>query len=156
MWRRKLVFTAFLFLSFSVNESSPSSRVWFLHCRVPTRFTTPNTPDRCPLTHMRKPLSTLCLHTFLQLMESPLVVNSQTSFQVFNREICNSCMCFHLCNQSEAHEDPSAVQPPQFPYQQTPQVFLFSHPGTEHLDLDTATTVAWRLRGLALVVLVHR
>lgn len=58
--------------------------------------------------------------------------------------------------QTEVYDDPSSVQPPQFPYQQTPQVFLFSHPATEHLDLDTATTLAWRLRGLALLLLVHR
>ena len=61
-----------------------------------------------------------------------------------------------LCCQSEVYDDPSSVQPPQFPYQQTPQVFLFSRPATEHLDRDTATTLAWRLRGLALLVLVHR
>ncbi|CAJ1087009.1 thioredoxin domain-containing protein 16 isoform X1 [Xyrichtys novacula] len=79
---------------------------------------------------MRKPLSTLSLHTFLQLMEAPLV--------------------------SEVYEDPSSVQPPLFPYQQTPQVFLFAHPATEHLDRETATTLAWRLRGLALLLLVHR
>ncbi|KAM7365429.1 hypothetical protein PAMP_016355 [Pampus punctatissimus] len=111
-----------------VDESSPSSRVWFLHCRVHTG--TPVNSERCPLTHMRKPLSTLRLHSFLQLMEAPLV--------------------------SEVYDDPSAVQPPQFPYQQTPQVFLFSRHATEHLDLDTATTLAWRLRGLALLLLVHR
>ncbi|KAM7375344.1 hypothetical protein PAMA_014445 [Pampus argenteus] len=113
-----------------VDESSPSSRVWFLHCRVHTGFVTPVTSERCPLTYMRKPLSTLSLHSFLQLMEAPLV--------------------------SEVYDDPSAVQPPQFPYQQTPQVFLFSRHATEHLDLDTATTLAWRLRGLALLLLVHR
>ncbi|XP_005948277.1 thioredoxin domain-containing protein 16 isoform X1 [Haplochromis burtoni] len=113
-----------------VNESSPSSRVWFLHCRVHSGFMTPMTSERCPLTRMRKPLSTLSLHSFLQLMEAPLV--------------------------TEVYDDPSSVQPPQFPYQQTPQVFLFSHPATEHLDLDTATTLAWRLRGLALLLLVHR
>ncbi|XP_049918948.1 thioredoxin domain-containing protein 16 isoform X2 [Epinephelus moara] len=107
-----------------VNELSHSSRVWFLHC------TTPKSSERCPLTRMRKPLSTLSLHSFLQLMEAPLV--------------------------TEVYEDPSSVQPPQFPYQQTPQVFLFSRPATKHLDLDTATTLAWRLRGLALLVLVHR
>lgn len=82
------------------------------------------------MTRMRKPLSTLSLHSFLQLMEAPLV--------------------------SEVYDDPSSVQPPQFPYQQTPQVFLFSRPMTEHLDRDTATTLAWRLRGLALLLLVHR
>lgn len=63
-------------------------------------------------------------------------------------------MFLHL--QTEVYDDPSMVQPPQFPYQQTPQVFLFSRPATEHLDLDTATTLAWRLRGLALLLLVHR
>uniref|UniRef100_A0A3B5R6P8 Thioredoxin domain containing 16 n=1 Tax=Xiphophorus maculatus TaxID=8083 RepID=A0A3B5R6P8_XIPMA len=88
---------------------------------------------RCPLTRMRTALSTLSLHTFLQLMEAPLVVFT-----------------------SEVFIDPSAVPLPQFPYQLTPQVFLFSHPATEHLDLDTAGALAWRLRGLALLLLVHR
>ncbi|XP_030007199.1 thioredoxin domain-containing protein 16 [Sphaeramia orbicularis] len=113
-----------------VNKSSPSSQVWFLHCRVHKGFMNPPTPERCPLTRMRKPLSVLSLHSFLQLMEAPLV--------------------------SEVNEDPSQVQPPQFPYQQTPQVFLFSRRETEHLDRDTAVTLAWRLRGLALLFLVHR
>ncbi|XP_026218596.1 thioredoxin domain-containing protein 16 isoform X2 [Anabas testudineus] len=113
-----------------VNEVSHSSGVWFLHCRVSSGFMTAVTSERCPLTPMRKPLSTLSLHSFLQLMEAPLV--------------------------TEVYDDPSMVQPPQFPYQQTPQVFLFSRPATEHLDLDTATTLAWRLRGLALLLLVHR
>ncbi|XP_028256723.1 thioredoxin domain-containing protein 16 isoform X2 [Parambassis ranga] len=110
-----------------VNESSHSSSVWFLHCRVHSGFMT---SERCPFTRMRKPLSTLSLHSFLQLMEAPLV--------------------------SEVYNDPSSIQPPQFPYQQTPQVFLFSSPATKHLDLGTATTLAWRLRGLALLLLVHR
>ncbi|XP_038573258.1 thioredoxin domain-containing protein 16 [Micropterus salmoides] len=113
-----------------VNELSHSSGVWFLHCRVHSGLVTPMTFERCPLTRMRKPLSTLSLHSFLQLMEAPLV--------------------------SEVYDDPSSVQAPQFPFQQTPQVFLFSRPPTEHLDLDTATALAWRLRGLALLVLVHR
>ncbi|XP_028998135.1 thioredoxin domain-containing protein 16 isoform X2 [Betta splendens] len=113
-----------------VNESSHSSGVWFLHCRVHSGFTTPMTSERCPVTPMRKPLSTLSLHSFLQLIEAPLV--------------------------SEVYDDPSTVQPPQFPYQHTPQVFLFSRPVTEHLDLDTATALAWRLRGLAQLLLVHR
>ncbi|KAM9334011.1 thioredoxin domain-containing protein 16 [Symphorus nematophorus] len=113
-----------------VDELSQSSQVWFLNCRAHSRFMTPLTSERCPQTRMRKPLSTLSLYSFLQLMEAPLV--------------------------SEVYDDPSSVQPPQFPYQQTPQVFLFSHPATEHLDLDTATTLAWRLRGLALLFLVHR
>ncbi|XP_041637424.1 thioredoxin domain-containing protein 16 isoform X2 [Cheilinus undulatus] len=109
------------------DEQSHSSQVWFLHCRLHSGH---RTSDRCPFTRMRKALSTLSLHSFLQLMEAPLV--------------------------TEVYEDPSSVKPPQFPYQQTPQVFLFAHPATEHLDRETATTLAWRLRGLALLVLVHR
>uniref|UniRef100_A0A096LWJ1 Thioredoxin domain containing 16 n=1 Tax=Poecilia formosa TaxID=48698 RepID=A0A096LWJ1_POEFO len=113
-----------------VNESSQLSRVWFVHCRVHGAVMTPVTSERCPLTRMRTALSTLSLHTFLQLMEAPLV--------------------------SKVFVDPSSVPPPQFPYQLMPQVFLFSHPATEHLDLDTASALAWRLRGLALLLLVHR
>ncbi|KAM6957953.1 thioredoxin domain-containing protein 16 [Tautogolabrus adspersus] len=113
-----------------VDELSHSSQVWFLHCRLHSSYRNPTTSERCPLTRMRKPLSTLSLHSFLQLMEAPLV--------------------------SEVHEDPLSVQPPVFPYQQTPQVFLFAHPATEHLDRDMAITLAWRLRGLALLLLVHR
>lgn len=64
-----------LHLPFSVNESSHSSQVWFLHCRVHSGFMNPVTSERCPLTRMRNPLSTLSLHSFLQLMEAPLVVN---------------------------------------------------------------------------------
>uniref|UniRef100_UPI0037E7B100 thioredoxin domain-containing protein 16 n=1 Tax=Semicossyphus pulcher TaxID=241346 RepID=UPI0037E7B100 len=109
------------------DEPSHSSQVWFLHCRLHRGFTT---SERCPLTRMRKPLSTLSLHSFLQLMEAPLV--------------------------SEVYDDPSSIQPPLFPYQQIPQVFLFARPATEHLDRETATTLAWRLRGLALLLLVHR
>uniref|UniRef100_A0A3Q3FJ86 Thioredoxin domain containing 16 n=1 Tax=Labrus bergylta TaxID=56723 RepID=A0A3Q3FJ86_9LABR len=112
-----------------VDELSHSSQVWFLHCRLHSSYRSPMTSERCPLTRMRKPLSTLSLHSFLQLMEAPL---------------------------SEVYEDPSSVQPPVFPYQQTPQVFLFARPATEHLDRETAVTLAWRLRGLALLVLVHR
>uniref|UniRef100_A0A8C7YVR0 Thioredoxin domain containing 16 n=1 Tax=Oryzias sinensis TaxID=183150 RepID=A0A8C7YVR0_9TELE len=112
------------------NESSLSSRVWFLHCRIPGGFSTPTASERCPVTRMRRALSTLNLHSFLQLMEAPLVL--------------------------EVDVDPSSVPPPQFPYQLTPQVFLFSRPATEHLDRDAAGALAWRLRGVALLLLVHR
>lgn len=57
---------------------------------------------------------------------------------------------------TEMHEDPSKVTQTQFPYQHVPQVFLFSHRETEHLDKETAYTLAWKLRGLALVFLIHR
>ncbi|KAG7267953.1 hypothetical protein CRUP_038083, partial [Coryphaenoides rupestris] len=52
---------------------------------------------------------------------------------------------------TEVLEDPPPCSPPQ-----TPQLFLFSRPGTEHLDLAAASTLAWRLRGRALLLLVHR
>lgn len=111
-------------------ESLERSRVWFLHCRLHGSSKTPLNSERCPLTTMPKPLTTLNLHSFLQLMESPLV--------------------------TEVYDDPSSVQPPPVPYQQTPQVFLFSRPATAHLDRDTAASLAWKLRGLALTLLVHR
>lgn len=109
-----------------VGESSPSAGVWVLHCRDHRALRS----GRCPLTPLRKPLSTLSLHAFLQLLDTPLV--------------------------TETHEDPSETPPPQFPFQLVPQVFLFSHRETERLDTETAHTLAWKLRGLALVLLVHR
>ncbi|KAJ0009289.1 hypothetical protein NQD34_000991 [Periophthalmus magnuspinnatus] len=103
--------------------SSPSARVWVLHC-------TDHRSDRCPLTPMRKPVSTLGLHSFLQLMDAPLL--------------------------TELHEDPSQIPPSQFPHQLVPQLFLFSLPETEALDKENANTLAGKLRGLAQVLLVHR
>uniref|UniRef100_A0A3Q3EH36 Thioredoxin domain containing 16 n=1 Tax=Kryptolebias marmoratus TaxID=37003 RepID=A0A3Q3EH36_KRYMA len=108
------------------DDSSVSSRVWFLHCRA--HGGSPAS-ERCPSTRMRWSLSALKLHSFLQLMEAPL---------------------------SEVYVDPASVPPPQFPHQLTPQVFLFSRPETELLDLASASALAWRLRGLALLLLVHR
>lgn len=72
------VLVSYFLHSFRVNGSSPSSQVWFLHCRAHSSFLTPMTSERCPLTRMRKTLSTLNLHSFLQLMEAPLVVNTNT------------------------------------------------------------------------------
>lgn len=57
-------------------ESLERSRVWFLHCRLHGSSKTPLNSERCPLTTMPKPLTTLNLHSFLQLMESPLVVST--------------------------------------------------------------------------------
>ncbi|XP_038151850.1 thioredoxin domain-containing protein 16 isoform X2 [Cyprinodon tularosa] len=113
-----------------VNESSQLSQVWFLHCRADDTSMTLVTSERCPSTRMRKALSTLNLHAFLQHLEAPLV--------------------------SEVYVDPSLVPPPQLPYQLTPQVFLFSRPATAQLDRDMAAALAWRLRGVALLLLVHR
>ncbi|XP_059904976.1 thioredoxin domain-containing protein 16 [Gadus macrocephalus] len=104
--------------------------VWFLHCRLLQGPAGSGAPDpRCPRTPMRRPLSTLDLHGFLRLMEAPLV--------------------------TEVREDPSSVHP-HHTLLQTPQLFLFCRPSTEHPDRAVATTLAWRLRGLALLMLVHR
>lgn len=62
----------------------------------------------------------------------------------------------HPLRQTEVYNDPSSVQPPPVPYQTTPQVFLFSRPATAHLDRDAAASLAWKLRGRALTLLVHR
>uniref|UniRef100_A0A3Q3FH34 Thioredoxin domain containing 16 n=1 Tax=Labrus bergylta TaxID=56723 RepID=A0A3Q3FH34_9LABR len=64
----------------NVDELSHSSQVWFLHCRLHSSYRSPMTSERCPLTRMRKPLSTLSLHSFLQLMEAPLVVMQSLVF----------------------------------------------------------------------------
>ncbi|XP_072319726.1 thioredoxin domain-containing protein 16 [Eucyclogobius newberryi] len=111
-----------------ISSSSPSARVWVLHCRDHKALTSTKS-GRCPLTRMRKLLSTLNLHSFLQLMDAPVL--------------------------TETHEDPSKM-PPQFPYKHVPQVFLFSHPETKDMDKETAHRLAWKLRGLAQMVLIHR
>lgn len=152
------------------------SQVWFLHCRDHTGSNNPLVTDRCPFTAMSKPLTTLNLHSFLQLMDAPLVVSIDPRFQFhpqnefrfifvtlklhlshlkeLNSNLKRHFIC--LCCQMEVFEDPSTALPPPVPYQHTPQLFLFSHPGTAHNDMDTATSLAWKLRGFALVVLVHR
>lgn len=70
-----------VWLCFSA-ESSHASQVWFLHCRVHTRSMSSLASGRCRSTTMSKPLTTLHLHSFLQLMEAPLVVSEgPRSFQ---------------------------------------------------------------------------
>lgn len=77
---------------FHSGESLERSTVWFLHCRLQSSSKTSQNSDRCQLTTMPKPLTTLNLHSFLQLMESPLVVsatkaastNANLSWSVFD------------------------------------------------------------------------
>lgn len=76
--------------------------------------------------------------------------------KMFVVNVCASIAPPFLPPQSEVYDDPASVQPPQPPHLQVPQLFLFSWPSTAHQDLDTATALAWRLRGVALLVLVHR
>ncbi|XP_073725326.1 thioredoxin domain-containing protein 16 [Misgurnus anguillicaudatus] len=104
--------------------SSSHTRLWFLHCKDVS-----NQIDRCPCTPMRKPLDTINIHTFLQLMEAPLI--------------------------TETTADPSEVDVIHN-HLSVPVLYLFSQPQTKHLDRVTAQTVALQLRGEVGVVLVHR
>ncbi|KAK9959570.1 hypothetical protein ABG768_009686 [Culter alburnus] len=107
-----------------VDSSSSQARLWFLHCKGVSRKS-----DPCPSTPMRKPLKTINIHTFLQLMEAPLV--------------------------TEAVVDPSEVDVVHI-HLSVPVLYLFSQPQTQHLDRTTAQTLALQLRGEVGVVLIHR
>ncbi|XP_048830089.1 thioredoxin domain-containing protein 16 isoform X2 [Brienomyrus brachyistius] len=85
--------------------------------------------DPCPHTVMRRALTTLNIYTFLQLMEAPLV--------------------------TEVSADPSEVKLP-YSHLHAPLLFLFSQADTLALDRVTAETLAWRLRGQLVVVLICR
>uniref|UniRef100_A0A8C0Y768 Thioredoxin domain containing 16 n=1 Tax=Cyprinus carpio carpio TaxID=630221 RepID=A0A8C0Y768_CYPCA len=107
-----------------VDLSSSQARLWFLHCKGVSRRS-----DPCPSTPMRKPLNTINIHTFLQLMEAPLVTESVL--------------------------DPSEVDVVHL-HLGVPVLYLFSQPQTQHLDRATAQTLGLQLRGEVGVVLIHR
>uniref|UniRef100_A0A673G564 Thioredoxin domain-containing protein 16-like n=1 Tax=Sinocyclocheilus rhinocerous TaxID=307959 RepID=A0A673G564_9TELE len=106
-----------------VDPSSSQARLWFLHCKGVSRRS-----DPCPSIPMRKPLNTINIHTFLQLMEAPL---------------------------TEAVLDPSDVDVVHM-HLGVPVLYLFSQPQTQQLDRATAQTLALQLRGEVGVVLIHR
>ncbi|XP_058254828.1 thioredoxin domain-containing protein 16 isoform X1 [Hemibagrus wyckioides] len=106
------------------DASSVQARLWFLHCSGVSR---PSEP--CPHTLMRKQLSTINIHTFLQLMEAPVLV--------------------------EADVDPEDVDV-IYNHLNVPVLFLFAQTETLHMDRSTAETLAWRLRGEIGLVLIHR
>ncbi|KPP60353.1 thioredoxin domain-containing protein 16-like [Scleropages formosus] len=106
------------------DPDSPGSHLWFLHCREVLRQS-----DPCQHTTLKKPLTTLNVYTFLQLMETPLV--------------------------TEASVDPSDVKTVGS-HLHAPLLFLFSQRETLALDRVTAETLGWRLRGEVAVVLIHR
>ncbi|XP_038865848.1 thioredoxin domain-containing protein 16 isoform X4 [Salvelinus namaycush] len=110
--------------------SSLTAGLWFLHCKGASQS---QHSDPCPHTALRRALTTLHIYTFLQLMEAPLVVRSQ----------------------SEASVEPSEVNMVHS-HLQVPLLFLFSQPHTVALDRVTAQTLAWRLRGQVGLVLIHR
>ncbi|XP_077095218.1 thioredoxin domain-containing protein 16 isoform X1 [Siphateles boraxobius] len=107
-----------------VDSSSSQARLWFLDCKGVS-----GQSDPCPSIPMRKPLKTINIHTFLQLMEAPLV--------------------------TEAEVDPSEVDVVHI-HLSVPVLFLFSQPQTQHLDRATAQTLALQLRGEVGVVLISR
>uniref|UniRef100_A0A673FWU5 Thioredoxin domain containing 16 n=1 Tax=Sinocyclocheilus rhinocerous TaxID=307959 RepID=A0A673FWU5_9TELE len=86
--------------------------------------------DRCPSTPMKKPLNTINIHTFLQLMEAPLLVRKHLQLPVVNMWF----ICTPVC----------------------PVLYLFSQPQTQHLDWATAQTLSLQLRGEVGIVLIHR
>ncbi|XP_060736419.1 thioredoxin domain-containing protein 16 isoform X1 [Tachysurus vachellii] len=104
--------------------SSVQARLWFLHCNVVSQSSEP-----CPHTLMRKPLSTINIHAFLQLMEAPVLV--------------------------EADMDPEDVDV-IYNHLNVPVLFLFAQTETLHMDRSMAETLAWRLRGEIGLVLIHR
>ncbi|XP_062863540.1 thioredoxin domain-containing protein 16 [Trichomycterus rosablanca] len=103
---------------------SVRARLWFLHCSRTSGGSEP-----CPHTLMRKPLTTINVHTFLQLMEAPLL--------------------------TEVDEDPERVDV-IYTRLNVPVLFLFSHAETLHMDRTTALNLASRLQGEIGLVLIHR
>ncbi|XP_053538941.1 thioredoxin domain-containing protein 16 isoform X2 [Ictalurus punctatus] len=106
------------------DASSVQARLWFLHCKSVSR---PSEP--CPHTLMRKPLSTINIHSFLQLMEAPVL--------------------------TEADVDPDDVDV-IYNHLNVPVLFLFAQAETLHMDRSTAEILAWRLRGELGLVLIRR
>ncbi|XP_031436395.1 thioredoxin domain-containing protein 16 isoform X2 [Clupea harengus] len=106
------------------DPASLQAGLWFLHCKDVRRVAEP-----CPHTAMRRPLTTLNIYAFLQLMEAPLL--------------------------TEASVDPAEVEV-VYSHLHVPLLFLFTQAQTRALDRVTAEMLAWRLRGEVGVVLIHR
>ncbi|KAJ8341122.1 hypothetical protein SKAU_G00334130 [Synaphobranchus kaupii] len=106
------------------DPSSLQSGLWLLHCKGAERRS-----DPCHHTALKRPLTTLNIYTFLQLMEAPLV--------------------------TEARIDPTGVETAHSRLR-TPLLFLFTQADTLTMDRSTAGSLAWRLRGEVGLVLVHR
>ncbi|MBN3298842.1 TXD16 protein, partial [Amia calva] len=104
--------------------SSLVAGLWFLHCKGVSSRSEP-----CDYTALRKPVTTLNIYAFLQLMEAPLV--------------------------TEATVEPSQVRTVHG-HLHTPLLFLFTQRETLTLDRSTAHSLAQRLRGQVGLVLIHR
>ncbi|KAJ8411883.1 hypothetical protein AAFF_G00155210 [Aldrovandia affinis] len=106
------------------DPSSLQSGLWFLHCKAAKRHS-----DPCQHTALKRPLTTLNIYTFLQLMEAPLV--------------------------TEVRVDPSEVETVHS-HLRTPLLFLFTQADTLAMDRSTTDSLAWKLCGEVGLVLVHR
>ncbi|XP_051878943.1 thioredoxin domain-containing protein 16 [Pristis pectinata] len=101
-----------------------SARLWFCHCKMVVDRTQP-----CKRFFLEQPLTTVNIHSYLKVLEAPLVVES-----------------------SVGPEEVSTVHTQL----KMPVVFLFTQRETYKHDRITAESVAWQLLGKAGVVLVPR
>uniref|UniRef100_A0A8D0L514 Thioredoxin domain containing 16 n=1 Tax=Sphenodon punctatus TaxID=8508 RepID=A0A8D0L514_SPHPU len=101
-----------------------SSRLLFCHCKAAVDPAQP-----CQRTLMEQPLTTLNIHTYLKLMEAPVV--------------------------TEVAEDPEKVSTIHLQLG-LPLIFILSQKETYEMDKRTAEFVAWQLVGKAGVALLSR
>ncbi|XP_038634765.1 thioredoxin domain-containing protein 16 [Scyliorhinus canicula] len=101
-----------------------SARLWFCHCKMATDGNQP-----CKRSYLRHPLTTMNIHSYLKVLEAPLV--------------------------TEVTVPPERVSTVHVQLKM-PVVFLFTQSETYEHDRSTAESVAWELLGRAGVVLVSR
>ncbi|GCC27386.1 hypothetical protein chiPu_0005810 [Chiloscyllium punctatum] len=101
-----------------------SARLWFCHCKMVTDRNQP-----CKRTYFKQPLTTVNIHSYLKILEAPLV--------------------------AEINRPPEEVSTIHVQLK-LPIVFLFTQRETYEHDRITAESVAWQLLGSAGVVLVSR
>lgn len=108
----------------SEDSDKLSARLWFCHCKMVLGRTQP-----CKRSLFEQPLTTVNIHSYLKVLEAPLVMEL-----------------------SVGPEDVSTVHMQL----KMPVVFLFTQRETYEQDRQTAESVAWQLLGKAGVVLVPR
>ncbi|XP_078262817.1 thioredoxin domain-containing protein 16 isoform X3 [Rhinoraja longicauda] len=101
-----------------------SARLWFCHCKMVLGRTQP-----CKRSLFEQPLTTVNIHSYLKVLEAPLVME----LSVGPEEVSTVHMQLKM-----------------------PVVFLFTQRETYEHDRQTAESVAWQLLGKAGVVLVPR
>ncbi|XP_060684432.1 thioredoxin domain-containing protein 16 isoform X2 [Hemiscyllium ocellatum] len=106
------------------DPDTSSARLWFCHCKMATDKNQP-----CKRTYFKQPLTTVNIHSYLKILEAPLV--------------------------AEINLPPEEVSTIHVQLK-LPVVFLFTQRETYEHDRITAESVAWQLLGSAGVVLVSR